>query len=148
MPYISHNEPTWKIFISSLFMHRSAKTQIFFHDDITCLWTWIFVSFSQLSVQKSTTMMKNFLVLFWNWASSDSDQQQVKRWSSFANTIPRYTAWFAEKSAVKSDIPQERNHKLVSVGKYLICIKCLSIFDVRWSSWKRNKLNYKVRAKN
>ena len=66
-------------------MHGSAKTKIFFHDDeFTCLWTWIFVSFSQLSVQKSTAIMKNFLVLFWSWASSDSDQQQQKRWSGEA----------------------------------------------------------------
>ena len=46
----------------------SAKTKIFFfHDDeFTCISTWIFVSFSQLSVQKSTAMIKNFLVLFWD----------------------------------------------------------------------------------
>ena len=32
--------------------------------------------------------------------------------------------WFAEKSAVKTDIQLEEDHKLVCVGKYPICIKC------------------------
>ena len=32
--------------------------------------------------------------------------------------------WFVEKSAVKTDIYLEKDHGLVCVGKYPICIKC------------------------
>ena len=34
-------------------------------------------------------------------------------------------AWTVEKSAVKTDIQLEKDHKLVSVGKYSICKKYL-----------------------
>ena len=58
-------------------------------------------------------------IIFWNWAPGHSNQQQ-KRWRCFANN----RAWIVEKSAVKTDIQLEKDHKLVCVWKYLIRMKC------------------------
>ena len=33
-------------------------------------------------------------------------------------------AWIVEKSAVKTDIHLEKDHELVCVGEYPICIRC------------------------
>ena len=37
------------------------------------------------------------------------------------------SAWIVEKSAVKTDIHLEKDHELVCVGKYPICIRCLPL---------------------
>ena len=50
--------------------------------------------------------------------------------------------WFVEKSAVKTDIYFEKDHKLVCVGKYPICIKCPPFLT--FVLYPTKQVNYKV----
>ena len=50
--------------------------------------------------------------------------------------------WFVEKSAVKTDIYLEKDHKLVCVGKYPICIKCPPFLT--FVLYPTKQVNYKV----
>ena len=50
--------------------------------------------------------------------------------------------WFVEKSAVKTDIYLEKEHKLVCVRKYPICIKCPPFLT--FVLYPTKQVNYKV----
>ena len=50
--------------------------------------------------------------------------------------------WFVEKSAVKTDIYLEKEHKLVCVGKYPICIRCPPFLT--FVLYPTKQVNYKV----
>ena len=50
--------------------------------------------------------------------------------------------WFVEKSAVKTDIYLEKDHKLVCVGKYPIYINCSPFLT--FVLYPTKQVNYKV----
>ena len=103
-------------------------------------------------------MMKNVLAFLefsfstqTNSQSGEDVSQIIRAWifEKSAVKIPCYQRslttrekWEKGESIVKIDIQLEKDHKLVCVGKYPICIKCPPFFNVCLSFTKQ--VNYKV----
>ena len=56
----------------------------------------------------------------------------------------RACEWFVGKSAVKTDIKVEKDHKLLCFGKYPICLKC-PLF-LTFVLYPTKQVNCKVRS--
>ena len=93
-----------------------------------------------LSTQKSTTMIKKLSRLFLEFGFVLATQSNSKSGEAVSQVIQ--PEWFVEKSAVKTDIYLEKEHRLVCVRKYPICIKCPPFLT--FVLYPTKQVNYKV----
>ena len=93
-----------------------------------------------LSTQKSTAMIKKLSRLFLEFGFALATQSNSKSGEDVSQVIQ--PEWFVEKSAVKTDIYLEKEHKLVCVRKYPICIKCPPFLT--FVLYPTKQVNYKV----
>ena len=98
-----------------------------------------------------------FFVSFRKYPNVDGNNKKLPRFSLEFSFVPANktksksgedvskiieSEWFDEKSAVKTDIWVEKDHKLVCVGKYSICLKCPPF--VTFILYRTKQVNYKV----
>ena len=78
--------------------------------------------------------------LFWEFSFVLATQSNSKSGEDVSQIIK--PEWFVEKSAVKTDIYLEKDHKLVCVGKYPIYINCSPFLT--FVLYPTKQVNYKV----
>ena len=85
-------------------------------------------------------MIKNFLDSWLEFSFVLATQSNSQSGEDVSQIIE--PEWFVEKSAVNTDIYLEKDHKLVCVGKYPICIKCPTFLT--FVLYPKKQVNYKV----
>ena len=93
-----------------------------------------------LSTQKSTAMIKKLSRLFLEFGFVLATQSNSKSGEDVSQVIQ--PEWFLEKSAVKTDIYLEKEHRLVCVGKHAICMKRPPFLT--FVLYPTKQVNYKV----
>ena len=125
-------EPLWT---KSLFMHGRAEINILFMKTCSAVF---FVYFPKYPIIDSKD--KKLSRLFLEFSFVLATQSKSKSGEDVSQII--VPEWLVEKSSVKTGIYLEKEHRLVCVGKYPICIKCPPFLT--FVLYPTKQVNYKV----